>query len=428
MQTSARKSAAGRILPPHAFAEGPLLLYHQTLCCGGVGRQLSLTARELHRRGIGDIHLLCTSLSPGNDFFLQATRPALEGVHILGEPPESMAELLPLAIRALAPFRRFSGEEQADLALHILWMLHLRPRCVHVWHADLPHVALAACIAGVPRVILSGRSLSPLRRTPLGMEGPDVEKTARMYTELCAYPFIMTNNSRAGKEDYAAWLKYPVEKIHIFQNTMPVHSIDEKAKAELKKRLGLAPDSRIIGGAFRFSAIKDPRLWLAAAQKALAQLENTAAVLWGDGRLHAECRNAVQIAGLEKKILLPGKAHDGIAALSIADVVLLTSRVEGLPNVVLEAQSLGIPVVTTRAGGVADALEHGSSGWIVTRRSAEALAERLVFVLRNEEWAKKAKERAISHIRDNFSFERSLRPLMALYAGDVSSSKFERSV
>jgi len=58
----------------------------------------------------------------------------------------------------------------------------------------------------------------------------------------------------------------------------------------------------------------------------------------------------VQQSGWAERIFLPGEATDGILALSVSDVVLLTSIAEGLPNVVLEAQALGIPVVTTIAG------------------------------------------------------------------------------
>jgi glycosyltransferase involved in cell wall biosynthesis len=407
------------ILSPASFEHGPILWVHERLCCGGIERQLSITAQEVRKRGLDDVRLLCTSLEAkfGNDFFLPSVRAALGRIYLANELPANVInELLPLALRHLGHIDWLNQDELSELMLFTLWMLHVRPRCVHVWQGDHPREALAACLAGVPRVILSGRSLSPRRRTPLGLEGPDVEKTYRTYAALREYPaFAMTNNSRAGREDYADWLDYPVEKIAIFTNAMPVPSIAAEDRAKLRTKLGLGPDAKIIGGAFRFSAIKNPQLWLAAAQRTLEQVENAVAVLWGEGPLLSECRAWVERSGCSGRILLPGKAADGMLALSISDVVLLTSIIEGLPNIVLEAQSLGIPVVTTQAGGTADAFAPGRSGWLVTRRTPEALAERLVFVLRDSEWAAQAKQHALAHITQNFTVERTMNSLLACY-------------
>ena len=52
------------------------------------------------------------------------------------------------------------------------------------------------------------------------------------------------------------------------------------------------------------------------------------------------------------------------------DVVLLTSRHEGLPNVLLEAQSLGIPVVAPDVGGVGETIWRGVTGWAVADADA----------------------------------------------------------
>ncbi|MCL2122679.1 MAG: glycosyltransferase [Desulfovibrionaceae bacterium] len=411
--------SARTILSSASFESGPLLWVHKTLCCGGIERQLSVTAQEFCRLGMDDVHLLCTSLEPqrGHDFFLPSVQAALHRIHLLHALPESVInELLPLALRRIEQIDRFTQGELSELILFTLWMLHLRPKCVHVWLGDIPLPALAACMAGVPRVILSGQSLSPRRRTPFGLEGPDVKKTLRTYSVLRKYPaFHMTNNSRAGREDYADWLDYPAEKITIFTNAMPLPAINNIDKTALRHDLGLAPDAKIIAGAFRFVSIKNPQLWIAAAQRTLAQIEDAVAVLWGDGPLLAECRSMVDQSGWSDRILLPGKAADGISALSISDVVLLSSTIEGLPNVLLEAQSLGIPVVATQVGGVADAFVHERSGWLVARRTPEALAERLVWVLRNPEWAKQARQDAIAHVSEHFSLQHTMTALQSLY-------------
>jgi len=63
------------------------------------------------------------------------------------------------------------------------------------------------------------------------------------------------------------------------------------------------------------------------------------------------------------------------------DVFLLTSFGEGIPNVALEAQWAGTPVVATQAGGVAEALALGESGWIVDPPDADRLARCVSWML-----------------------------------------------
>ena len=63
------------------------------------------------------------------------------------------------------------------------------------------------------------------------------------------------------------------------------------------------------------------------------------------------------------------------------DVVLLTSAVEGTPNVMIEAQAAGRPVVATDVGGTREAVAEGRTGTIVASRSAPSLARAVVALL-----------------------------------------------
>ncbi len=407
------------ILTADSYAAGSVLWVNNSLCCGGVERQLTTSAQALRHHGVHTLKLLCTSLAPqaNDDFFLPKVQDCFEHIYLVNELPQhTLNELLPLALKYthIAPW--LDQQESYALVMYIAWMLHIRPRCVHSWHGDWPLAALAACIAGVPRVILSGRSLSPRSRTPLGLEGPNVEKTHLTYTLLSKYPACtFTNNSHAGIRDYARWLECSPEQISLFTNVMPITTVPEAATLELKQHIGVPTHSKVISGAFRFVSIKDPLLWIAAAQNTCERVEDTVAVLWGDGPMYAQCQQLVASKGLTDKILLPGNAKDGMLALSIADVVLMTSKVEGMPNVLLEAQSLGIPVVTTQAGGAEDTFVHGRSGWLVPHRTADDLAERLAFVLTCPPWANKVAAHARQHLIANFSIEQNMARLTALY-------------
>src|SRR6185436_17278763 len=87
------------------------------------------------------------------------------------------------------------------------------------------------------------------------------------------------------------------------------------------------------------------------------------------------------------------------------NVILLASRHEGLPNVLLEAQSLGVPVVAPDVGGMSEVVEHGVTGWVIPNADASALAERLAFCLSDQAWRDTAVEAGPRFVRERFGIE-----------------------
>jgi len=83
-------------------------------------------------------------------------------------------------------------------------------------------------------------------------------------------------------------------------------------------------------------------------------------VLFAQGILQPEMAKAARDFGLTHRLLLPGIVDDVLQLMRSLDVFLLTSHGEGVLNVVLEAQWAGTPVVATKAGGVAEALESST--------------------------------------------------------------------
>jgi glycosyltransferase involved in cell wall biosynthesis len=82
--------------------------------------------------------------------------------------------------------------------------------------------------------------------------------------------------------------------------------------------------------------------------------------------------------GLDRIELHPTASHDEVLrALTGADVLALTSRMESLPNVVLEAFSRSLPVVCTNVGGVVELVQDGVNGWLCQSEDSRTIADRL---------------------------------------------------
>jgi glycosyltransferase involved in cell wall biosynthesis len=112
---------------------------------------------------------------------------------------------------------------------------------------------------------------------------------------------------------------------------------------------------------------------------------NARFVLFGEGEMAGEMERAISDLGLKDRFLLAGITSDILEVISLMDILLLTSEVEGLPNVVLEAQWVGTPIVATAAGGTSEAVEIGRTGWILDSANPVMLAEIIQWLFKHPE-------------------------------------------
>jgi glycosyltransferase involved in cell wall biosynthesis len=155
-----------------------------------------------------------------------------------------------------------------------------------------------------------------------------------------------------------------------------------------RERLGLAPDGPVLGWVGRFSEEKDPLL----AVEAFARLGRRDARLCmvGDGPLRDECRAVAASRGVEARVILPGSVADAGPLIGAFNVLVLSSRTEGTPMVVLEAAAALVPVVSTAVGGVPDLLGD-DRGWLAPPGDASALSAAMETALsRGDEAARRA--------------------------------------
>jgi glycosyltransferase involved in cell wall biosynthesis len=154
-----------------------------------------------------------------------------------------------------------------------------------------------------------------------------------------------------------------------------------RPRAEARRALGVAPEGRLVLSCGHLIERKDPLLALEVFARAAGPGDRLAVL--GRGPLEPALRAAVRARALEERVLLRGEvAPDELARwYAAADVLLLTSRREGRPNVVLEALASGRPVLATDAGGTAELLEPFGAAMLARSRDPEALARQLVELL-----------------------------------------------
>jgi glycosyltransferase involved in cell wall biosynthesis len=106
-------------------------------------------------------------------------------------------------------------------------------------------------------------------------------------------------------------------------------------------------------------------------------------VLVGSGPLEAALKRQIERLGLTSRVVMAGDVV-ATTVLPACDVFCLASRYEGMPYVLLEALAAGLPIVATRVGGAATAVEPGENGFLVPIEDAEALTGALLCLARDE--------------------------------------------
>ena len=117
-------------------------------------------------------------------------------------------------------------------------------------------------------------------------------------------------------------------------------------------------------------------------------------------------------SGLSDRLQLLPPTTEVARALSAFDLILLTSKWEGTPNVAIEAQAVGTPIVLT-GGGAKEAIAHGTSGICVEQPDAHAIAEAAVRMLAAEigmtHWI------AVNFVNERFAMSRMIKRPRSVY-------------
>jgi glycosyltransferase involved in cell wall biosynthesis len=128
------------------------------------------------------------------------------------------------------------------------------------------------------------------------------------------------------------------------------------SKKSIRDAYCISDSAFLVIGVMRLTDQKRPLLFLNCIDVLSQRHPNLKVLLIGDGALFAEVQKTINEKGLEHIITLLGEQTNATDFMQAADVLLHTPKFEGLPNVILEAQQVGCPVVCSNAGGSLEAL------------------------------------------------------------------------
>lgn len=393
-----------------------VLLVTGTLGAGGAERQVALTAMGLAEQGAApgwpQLATLQSLDIPGSAHLLPEIANAGIAHHDLGMEANSHARL-PLRLAycddlvSLLP----AGFRQQVIALcHLI--VRLRPGVVHGWQdVTGAAAALAGLLCGVERIVIGTRSIAPDRK-----EGRNRSWLRDLMRGLMKLERVrLVNNSRSGAADYCRWLDLPPGRIACIPNGF---SLPDGSRKETRADTA----TFTVGGVMRLTEEKRPDLWLDTVIGLIEQGRDVRGLLVGDGPLMAELAARIADRDLDNRIELAGRRGDMATQYARMDVLMLTSRTEGLPNVLVEAQAYGLPVVSTDAGGASETFVDGQTGLLSRSATVEGLARQLGMLLDDPEKRLAMGRAGADHVRSEFGMDRMLDRTAAVYGWPVEVS------
>jgi glycosyltransferase involved in cell wall biosynthesis len=171
----------------------------------------------------------------------------------------------------------------------------------------------------------------------------------------------------------------------------------------------------VIGVVARLQPEKGVDVFLQAAGLISSRYPRARYMIVGDGPERSRLAARARSLGLEGVVRFPGAPPDARSLLPDMDLLVVPSRSEGSPLVVLEAMEAGLPVVATRVGGIPEQIGHEREGLLVPPDNAEALAAAVLRLLDDPALAARLGRAGQTRVWREFRYDRMLEQIEGCY-------------
>lgn len=255
--------------------------------------------------------------------------------------------------------------------------------------------ALAAKLAGTPVLVRTRHLNIPLKRSWLNFVHylPDAlvtcgEAMRRQLVENCGFPAEELANIPTGI-DFGRFKA-------------------SKSRDNLRQELGLAPDIQVALMVGVIRGVKRHEVALRAFHAFSQSHPEAMLLLAGEGPMRPDMERLAAELGITDKVRFLGHREDVPDLMAAADLLLLTSRSEGVPQAVTQAMGMGLPVVATAVGGVPELVIHERTGLLVPPEDPTAVAQAMLRLAEDPELAARLGEAGRRHAQAEFSLDAML--------------------
>jgi glycosyltransferase involved in cell wall biosynthesis len=218
-------------------------------------------------------------------------------------------------------------------------------------------------------------------------------------------------NSETIRAAYNAYSWMPKDKTKVIYNGISVPN--GLPSVDIRTLWNIPEDHTVFLAAGRLTGQKGFDLLVEAVAGMKKPPRPFTVLIAGRGKQREQLMRLTQKRRLNGQVKFIGFQSNLLPILKAADFIIITSRQEGMPNVVMEGMALGKPVLAARVNGVPELMDHGKTGFIFEPFNIEAIRNAMVYALEHQRepeiqaWGSAARE----HIRTRFPVEKMLDEL-----------------
>jgi len=326
------------------------------------------------------------------------------------ESLDPQLQIIPDLVRPVHPLKDMRGLRELER-----FFRESRPEIVHT-HSGKAGVLgrLAAARAGVPIIVhtIHGPSFGKFQGALSNFIFRAAERRAgRVTTHFVTVADAMT-------EQYlAAGIGRRGQYTKIFSGFNLAPFLAAKNDPQFRAKLGIAPEDIVIGKIARLFKLKGHDDLFRAARELVRRNPRVKFLLVGDGEWREKFENKTRELGLERNVIFAGLVQPGDVPryVGVMDALVHLSLREGLPRALPQALAAGKPVVAYDCDGAREACRDGDTGFLVQAGDLNSLTNKLSLLIDNPQTRERLGKAGQAFVKENFSVERMVDDLHALY-------------
>lgn len=280
----------------------------------------------------------------------------------------------------------------------------VKPEIVHVW-------IIRACLYfSIMRIFLNFKYI-------LGTVA-DANKNSFSTRIVHTISYLLCNkiisNSEAGLIAY----KVPKEKSVVIYNGFNKDRLNPKETGDSICNEFNLKNKKVITMVARLDPSKDYKMFLDVAKYVGKILPETKFLIVGKGP-NEESLKRYSVDNNITNVIFCGYRNDIEAIYKASDIAVLCTNsfvhAEGISNSIMEGMACGLPVVATKGGGTAEIVKDSYNGFLIDPQNIKCMAEKLIYLIRNEEKMKLFRENALKTIEEKFTIDIMTSQYMKVY-------------
>lgn len=277
----------------------------------------------------------------------------------------------------------------------------------HLFKSDL-HGRIAAWLCRIPLIVSTVHNNDAwIRKFPFG-------QIYGWTTNLAHRIIAVSDEVRAFHIQYA---HTDANKIIVIANGVDIlrFANTELDPLRVRKELGIERSAPLLGVIGRLEPQKDHETFLKAALLVTSEIPMARFLIIGEGTLRNTLIEQARKTGLSNHVIFTGILQEIPAILSALDILVISSRWEGLPVTLLEALAAHCAVVATDVGGISDVVRSEESALLVPPEDPGSLAHACLRILRDDELARRLANAGFERVSSQFSIDAMILKTISLY-------------